>query len=152
LATGGAVDPGCLPQVRDAVWAWKLHVKLPRPGGSAPDYRAFLVSLFGLDRLVELTAASKAREQAQPVTHGRTPAEGSIAVGASGASPTIAAAGNSDHSGTQSGTATTVAVSAQVVTSLTPTTSPAANTAVAEGRVAAAAAVPCVAVEPAALG
>lgn len=48
------------PKVRDAIWAWKLHLKTPRTGGSQPDYRAFLVSLFGLEKLLQLTAAVKA--------------------------------------------------------------------------------------------
>lgn len=46
--------------VRNAMWAWKLHIKAPRPGNSAPDYRAFLVSLFGLEKLLELTAQDRA--------------------------------------------------------------------------------------------
>jgi hypothetical protein len=51
------------PKVRDAIWAWKLHVKGPRPQGTQPDYRAFLVSLFGLDRLKQLAAAAQAARQ-----------------------------------------------------------------------------------------
>jgi hypothetical protein len=46
-------------KVREAIWAWKLHIKAPRPAGSDPDYRAFLVSLFGLDKLTQLTAAAR---------------------------------------------------------------------------------------------
>lgn len=46
-------------KVREAIWAWKLHIKAPRPAGSSPDYRAFLVSLFGLDKLTQLTAAAQ---------------------------------------------------------------------------------------------
>eukprot|EP00775_Hariotina_reticulata_P008772 gene8772-8951_t len=60
-------------KVRDAVWAWKLHVKAPLPAGSAPDYRAFLVSLFGLERLEQLTTSSKAGQQAQAAAHGPVP-------------------------------------------------------------------------------
>jgi hypothetical protein len=48
------------PKVRDAIWAWKLHVKTPQAGGNQPDYRAFLVSLFGLEKLLQLTSAVKA--------------------------------------------------------------------------------------------
>lgn len=46
-------------KVREAIWAWKLHIKAPRPAGTGPDYRAFLVSLFGLDKLSQLTAAAR---------------------------------------------------------------------------------------------
>lgn len=45
----------------DAIWAWKLHVRQPRQGGAPPDLRAFLVSLFGLEKLLQLTAAERAR-------------------------------------------------------------------------------------------
>ncbi|WIA38616.1 hypothetical protein OEZ86_001926 [Tetradesmus obliquus] len=45
----------------DAIWAWKLHVRQPRQGGGPPDLRAFLVSLFGLEKLLQLTAAERAR-------------------------------------------------------------------------------------------
>jgi hypothetical protein len=48
------------PKVREAIWAWKLHVKGPRGPGAQSDYRAFLVSLFGLDKLTALTAAAAA--------------------------------------------------------------------------------------------
>jgi hypothetical protein len=48
-------------KVGDAIWAWKAHVRQPRQGGAAPDYRAFLVSLFGLEMLLTLTAADRAR-------------------------------------------------------------------------------------------
>jgi hypothetical protein len=51
------------PKVREAIWAWKLHVQGPRPQGTQPDYRAFLVSLFGLDRLTQLAAAAQAARQ-----------------------------------------------------------------------------------------
>jgi hypothetical protein len=47
-------------KVADAIWAWKLHVRQPQQSGSAPDYRAFLVSLFGLEKLLQLTAAERA--------------------------------------------------------------------------------------------
>lgn len=50
-------------KVREAIWAWKLHVKAPRPAGAQPDYRAFLVSLFGLDKLTQLSAAAQAARQ-----------------------------------------------------------------------------------------
>jgi len=54
-------------KVREAIWAWKLHVRGPRPDGAEPDYRAFLVSLFGLDKLTQLTAASGATRQGSAV-------------------------------------------------------------------------------------
>lgn len=65
-------------KVREAVWAWKVHIKRPSAAGSAPDYRAFLVSLFGLDKLTQLTAAHAARQGsstlvAPSVTPGATP-------------------------------------------------------------------------------
>jgi hypothetical protein len=50
------------PRVREAIWAWKLHVKSPRGPTAQPDYRAFLVSLFGLEKLTALTAAAAARQ------------------------------------------------------------------------------------------
>lgn len=48
------------PKIWDAVYAWRAHVRAPRPGGVEPDYRAFLVSLFGLDKLLEVSRAAKA--------------------------------------------------------------------------------------------
>lgn len=48
------------PRVKDAIWAWRLHVRNPRPVGGAPDYKAFLVSLFGLERLHAVVRAAEA--------------------------------------------------------------------------------------------
>jgi hypothetical protein len=48
-------------KVGDAIWAWKLHVRQPQQGGAPADYRAFLVSLFGLEKLLQLTAAAQSR-------------------------------------------------------------------------------------------
>jgi hypothetical protein len=48
------------PRARDAIWAWRLHVRAPRPGRAVPDYKAFLVSLFGLERLQAVTVAAAA--------------------------------------------------------------------------------------------
>lgn len=47
------------PKVKMALRAWKLHIK-SAGAGAEPDYRAFLVSLFGLEKLLELTAADRA--------------------------------------------------------------------------------------------
>lgn len=55
------------PKVREAIWAWKLHIRGPRPDGADPDYRAFLVSLFGLDKLTQLTAAAGTTRQSSAV-------------------------------------------------------------------------------------
>jgi hypothetical protein len=43
------------PKVKDAVWAHYSHVERP----DTPDYRAFMVSVFGLDKLVQITQASR---------------------------------------------------------------------------------------------
>jgi hypothetical protein len=47
------------PKVKDALWAWRLHVQQPRPDGAQPDYRAFLVSLFGLEKLLQVGVAAQ---------------------------------------------------------------------------------------------
>jgi len=47
------------PKVRDAIWAWRLHVQQQRPDGAQPDYRAFLVSLFGLEKLLQVSLAAQ---------------------------------------------------------------------------------------------
>lgn len=70
------------PKVREAIWAWKLHVQGPRPQGTQPDYRAFLVSLFGLDRLTQLSAAAQAARQGSTTltkVASSTPAAGAAA-------------------------------------------------------------------------
>ena len=54
------------PKVRDAIWAWRLHVQQPRPDGAQPDYRAFLVSLFGLEKLLQVSLA--AQQKGRPCT------------------------------------------------------------------------------------
>lgn len=43
------------PKVKEAVWAHYNHIERP----DAPDYRAFMVSVFGLDKLVQITQASR---------------------------------------------------------------------------------------------
>jgi hypothetical protein len=43
------------PKVKEAVWAHYNHIERP----DVPDYRAFMVSVFGLDKLVQITQASR---------------------------------------------------------------------------------------------
>lgn len=79
------------PKVHDAIWAWKLHVKPPRPGDGLPDYRAFLVSLFGLEKLLQLTAAVK-----QGHVTGVVPSPVSVITPPPASAPIIVGAGSGD--------------------------------------------------------
>jgi hypothetical protein len=82
-------------KVREAIWAWKLHLKGPMASGAQPDFRAFLVSLFGLERLTQLTAAATAARQGSSTLAKAVNA----APGAVGAAAQDTAAGAAGESG-----------------------------------------------------
>mgnify|MGYP001807529932 CR=1 FL=1 len=79
-------------KIREAIWAWKLHLKGPMASGAQPDYRAFLVSLFGLERLTQLTAAAAAARQGSS-TLAKAASAAPIAAGPLGAAAQDAAVG-----------------------------------------------------------
>jgi hypothetical protein len=105
-------------KVGDAIWAWKLHVAQPRQGGAAPDYRAFLVSLFGLEKLLQLTAADRARSGAAVALP--APAPVLVRQGTAGASGNSSAADGATMMATAGSTAGGLVVPAGVVGAAAP--------------------------------
>jgi hypothetical protein len=102
-------------KVGDAIWAWKAHVRQPRQGGAPPDYRAFLVSLFGLEKLLQLTAADRTRSGAGAAVGLPAPAPVLARQGTAGASGNSSAADGATVMATAGSTAGGLVVSGGVV-------------------------------------
>jgi hypothetical protein len=66
------------PRVRDAVWAHYNHVLRPE----APDYRAFMVSVVGLDKLVAVTQAARVAAAARAAQQQQAAAQQAAAAAA----------------------------------------------------------------------